>query len=119
MQIPVQVAFHGLPTSEAVEAACHEEAAKLERFCDRITSCRIVVAEPHRNHRKGNLYEVRLDITVPGSEIVVNREHHQPQEDVFMAIRDAFGTAKRQLEEYVQRLRHQVKNHASNDEVPG
>ncbi|MHC5022358.1 MAG: HPF/RaiA family ribosome-associated protein [Planctomycetota bacterium] len=113
MQKPVQVAFRGMKVSDAVEAACWEEAAKLERYFDRMTGCRVVIAEPHRQHRKGNLFEVRIDLTVPGGEIVVTREPpaHHADEDVFVALRDAFDTARRRLEDFARRRRGQVKAH--------
>jgi ribosomal subunit interface protein len=120
MQIPVQVTFRDMPVSDAVEAACWDEAAKLERYFERITSCRIVVAESHRRHQKGNLFEVRIVLNVPGRELVVNREPpaHHTDEDVYAAIREAFDTARRQLEEYVDRLRRHVRVGGGREEIP-
>jgi ribosomal subunit interface protein len=113
MQIPVQVTFRHMSVSEAVEAQCWKEAAKLERYFDRITACRVVIEQPHRHHRKGNLYQVRVDLTVPGSEIVVTREPpaHAADEDLQVALREAFDTTRRELEDYARRLRGQVKTH--------
>jgi ribosome-associated translation inhibitor RaiA len=74
MQVPLQITFHDIDPSEAIEARIQERAAKLEEFCDRITSCRVVVEAPHRRNHKGRLYSVRIDLTLPGAEIVVNRE---------------------------------------------
>jgi cold shock CspA family protein len=116
MQLPVQVTFRDMPVSDAVEAACWDEAAKLDRYFERITSCRIVVAASHRRHLKGNLFEVRIVLNVPGRELVVNREppEHHADEDINVAVREAFDTARRQLEDYARRQRGQVKQH----EVP-
>ncbi len=113
MQVPVQVTFRDMPVSDAVEAACWEEAAKLERYCDRITSCRIVIAESHHRHRKGNLFEVRIDMAVPGRLLTVHREppEHHADEDIGVAVREAFDRARRQLEDYVRQRRQQVKAH--------
>jgi ribosomal subunit interface protein len=114
MQVPVQVTFRDMPVSDAVEAACWDEAAKLERYFERITSCRIVVAASHRRHQKGNLFEIRIVLSVPGRELVVNREppaHHE-DEDVYVAIREAFDTTRRQLEDYVDRQRKQAQPEA-------
>ncbi len=113
MQIPVQVTFRHMSVPETVESQCWKEAEKLERYFDRITGCRVVIEQPHRHHRKGNLYQVRIDLTVPGSEIVVNREPpaHQADEDIQVAVREAFDTARRELEDYVRRMRGQVKPH--------
>jgi ribosome-associated translation inhibitor RaiA len=107
MQIPVQVTFRDLPVDDAIEAACLREAGKLERFYDRITSCRVVVAQPHRHHKKGNQYGIRVDLTVPGAEIVINREPpaHQRDEEWQVAVHDAFARARRRLEDHVDKQR--------------
>jgi cold shock CspA family protein len=114
MKIPVQIAFRGIPESDAVQAAIWKHAAELEHFYNRITSCRVVIDSPHRHQHKGTLYSVRIDLTVPGAEIVVNREHHldHAHEDVFVAIRDAFDAARRRLEDHVRVMRGQTKAHA-------
>lgn len=114
MQLPLQITFKNMDHSPAVEARIREKAAKLERFFDRINRCEVVVEAPHRHHRKGKLYQVSIDITVPpGHELVVNREHRKDHahEDVNVAIRDAFDAAARQLEDYARRLRGDVKEH--------
>ena len=81
MQTPVQVTFRDIPVDDLIEAECVRAAEKLERYYDRITSCRVVVAQPHRHHKKGNQYDIRIDITVPGAEIVINREPPQNHRD--------------------------------------
>ena len=85
-----------------------DKAKKLDEFFDRIMSCRVVVEAPHKHHHQGKQFNVRIDIGVPGSEIVVNRGH---AEDVYVALRDAFDAAKRQLEEYARKLHGNVKAH--------
>ncbi len=114
MKIPVQVTFRDMPISDAVEASCWKEAAKLERYYDRVIGCRIVVAHSDRGHHQGNLFEIRIDLTVPGRELVVRRQPppHEAHEDIKVAIRDAFDCARRQLQDYARRQRGQVKAHA-------
>lgn len=116
MQLPLEITFRGIPHSDAVETRIREKAAKLERFCDNIISCKVAVEAEHHNQQQGNLYHVRVDLNVPNKHIVVSREHHDRQayEDVYVALRDAFDAAKRQLEEHVRIQRGQVKNHDSN-----
>lgn len=113
MQLPLQISFRNMDPSEAVEARVREKAAKLERYIDRIMGCRVVVEAPNRRGRKGKLYHVRIDITVPGHEIVVNREApaNHAHEDVYVAVRDAFDAAARQLEDHSRRRRGAVKAH--------
>lgn len=113
MQIPLQVTFRGIPPSEAVEARIREKASKLERFHSHIMSCRVAVEAEHQHHHQGNQYHIRIDITTPGKEIVVSREHHdnKAHEDVYVAIRDAFDAATRQLEDHARKQRGEVKTH--------
>jgi cold shock CspA family protein len=113
MQTQPQVSFDDLPVDEAVRDAALDHVAHLERLTDRITGCHVVIAQPHRHHREGRLYSVRVDLVVPGGEIVVNRDHHldHAHEDVFVALRDAFDAARRRLEDHVRRLRGNEKVH--------
>jgi ribosomal subunit interface protein len=113
MQTPVEVTFRGVPRWERAETEIRERAAELERFFDRITSCRVAVEAPHLHRQKGQLYHVRIDLTVPGREIVVKRDPaaHQEHQDLYLAIRDAFRAARRQLQDYVRERRGLVKAH--------
>jgi cold shock CspA family protein len=114
MKLPIQISFHNLERIEAVENRILEEAARLDEFCDRIMSCRVVIDVPHRHHLVGNVYQVRIDIKVPGEEIAIVQEpaQHDPfYENVNVAIRDAFNSAARKLEEHVRLQRQDVKHH--------
>lgn len=113
MQIPLQISFRNMDPSPAVEDRVRKKAAKLERFHDRIVGCSVVIEAPHRHQHKGKLYTVRLDISVPGKDIVVGRAGpiDQAHEDVYVAIRDAFNAAVRQLEDHARRMRGDVKTH--------
>lgn len=105
--------FHSMPPSEAIETNIRKKASKLDSFYDRILSCRVVIEAPHRHHHKGKLYHVRIDMTVPGSELVVSREpsKHASHQDVYVAVRDAFNAARRKLQDYARRQRRAVKVH--------
>lgn len=108
MQIPVQITIRDIPSSEALETHIRDKSQKLEQFFDAIVSCRVVVEMPHKHRHQGKMFNVRIDLGVPGNEIVVNREQH---EDVYVALRDAFDAARRQLEDYVRRLHRETKAH--------
>lgn len=113
MRLPLQIVFHDLKPSAAIEARIREKAEKLDLYYDQIMQCRVVVEAPHRHHHKGKLYAVRISVTVPDEELVVSRspgEHHA-HEDVYVAIRDAFDGMRRQLEDYARRRRGKVKRH--------
>jgi len=120
MQIPVQITFRDMEPSAAIEERVRERAAKLERYFDRITSCRVIVEEPHLRQHKGKLFHVRVDITVPGNELVANRSSadNHAHEDVYVAIRDAFKAAERQLEEHAKKRQGRVKTHVRPEIEP-
>jgi cold shock CspA family protein len=113
MQTQPQVSFDDIPIDEAVRDAAFRHIDELGSTYDRITGCHVVVAQPHRHHREGRLYSVRVDLIVPGAEIVVNRNHpvDHAHEDVFVALRDSFNAARRQLEDHVRHLRGAEKPH--------
>lgn len=102
MQLPVQITFHGMKHSDALELAIQERAAKLEHFYPHLVSCRAVVEEGARRQRQGKEFVVRLDIKVSGAEVAVNHDH---AEDPFVAVREAFDAARRQLDEHARRVR--------------
>ena len=95
MQIPLQITLRNIRGSAAVEAAIRRRAAKLERYYRKIVSCRVVVEIPSRHKHQGKEFVVRLDIKVPGSEIVITHDHHV---DLYAALNDAFHAAQRRLE---------------------
>jgi len=115
MQLPLQVTFRHMETSEALLADIEEKAAKLDRFSDQIMACRVVVEAPHQHHHQGKLFHVSIDLTVPGGEIVASRsaDEHHAHEDVYVAVRDAFSAVKRQLEDHVRKQKQKVKLHAT------
>jgi len=113
MELPIQITFHGMGPSDAIEARIRQRAQELRQFYDRIVGCRVVVESGPHHHRKGGIHYLRIHLTVPGGEIVVNRDpsEHHAHEDVYVAIRDAFDAARRQLEDHVRRMRGDTKMH--------
>lgn len=116
MDVPLEIRFHNLPPSDAIEAIIRERAAKLEKVFERLTSCRVAVEAPHKQHRKGNIYSVTINLGVPGGELMVNRAPHKPRlryanPDLYKALRDAFDAAERQLKDYKAKLRGEIKIH--------
>jgi cold shock CspA family protein len=113
MQLPLQISFRQMERPPALEATIREKAARLDKFAEHIMSCRVVI-EPIGKHRKhGNQYEARLDITLPNGEVVTTREPSERKQykEITVAIRDAFDSAVRQLEDYVRLQRGAVKFH--------
>jgi ribosomal subunit interface protein len=113
MQTPLQIRFHNVDHSPAVEAKVREQAARLERYHGQIMGCQVTIEAPHRHHHQGNVFHVRIRITVPSGELAATRDPglDHGHEDVYVAIRDAFQAARRQLEDHARRQRGEVKHH--------
>ncbi len=102
MQQPLEIVFEDFEPSDAIRARLREEMDKLEQFNNRITSARVAIAKPHQHHQKGNSYQVRIHITIPGTkDVVVNQQpgDQHGHEDAYVTIRDAFRAARRQLKD--------------------
>jgi cold shock CspA family protein/ribosome-associated translation inhibitor RaiA len=117
--------------SETVEEWIRQEAAKLDTFYTHMMSCRVAVELPNRRHRAGCRYHIRIDLMVPGGELVVKREPslhsslqrthtnsvlkhleiHVPHRELRQAIDDAFKAMGRRLQDYARRQRGDIKVH--------
>jgi ribosomal subunit interface protein len=107
MQVPLEISTRWIDLAPPLEAELRKRADRLERHSDRITSCRIAVERPTGNHhQEGGPYRVRVDVTVPGSELVADKSG----EELYAAIRDAFDAADRQVEAWAARRRGDVKS---------
>lgn len=112
MDSPLEIAFHNLQSSPAIEAELRKRVNKLEHRFGRLTGCRVSVERLHNQHRTGNLFEVHITLSVPGygRDLVVSRPPQRAQErfanpDIHVSIRDAFDAAERQLEGFKGRVR--------------
>ena len=93
MQNKLQIVFRGIDKSDALEEAVHKKVEKLERQHDQITSCRVVLDAPHKHHHKGKLFQVTVNTGTSDGDVSVTGG----QEDIYVAIRDAFTATGRQL----------------------
>lgn len=129
MQITPTIAFRGLVPSEALEAEVLTRIDKLETFCPSIVGCRVLIELVQRRHERGNRYHVRIDLTVPGEDLVVTHqaslrattravgaqkttktsELYRERKHARVAVREAFETARRRLQDYLRRQRGAVK----------
>ena len=114
MRTPVQITWRHVEPSYPLAAKIYERAAKLDGIHDGLTACHVIVEAPHRQHHHGTPFHVRVELSLPGTTLVVNREpaQHDAHADPFVAIRDAFDAARRQLDEYVRRQRGDTKTRA-------
>ena len=115
MQFALHLTPKDLPLPKAIEQRIQDKVAKLAAVYHRIQECRIVLEGPVHHHKKGGPYKARIDLSVPGAELVVNR--HEAA-DLRVAIRDAFEAARRRLEDYVQCQRGEVKTHRVSPPEP-
>jgi cold shock CspA family protein len=134
MTLPIQITFRNTEPSEKIEALVRKLAAKLDRFYSPIMSCRVVIEAPEQRRRYGGLHHIRIDLGVPGGELVIKNEPSlistisekeektakhlevdKPHKHAEVAIRDAFRLARRQLQEYARRQRGAVKIHEAQE----
>lgn len=106
--LPVQITVRDMPHSSALEKLINEHAQKLLHFCQSINHCQVVVEMPQKHKTQGNFFLVAVTLKVPGKELVVNKKKN---EDVYIAVRDAFHAMERQVEKYVEIKRGDVKRH--------
>lgn len=108
MDVPLEVRFHDLDSSEAAETLIRQRVARLEKLYPRLITCRVTIAKPHRAQRPGTGFDVRIDLSVPGSELVVsNASQHATQNyrdpGLPEVIDEAFDAAERQLLQYKEK----------------
>ena len=128
MQLTPTITFRGIEPSAALEAEIRTRIDKLETYYHSIMGCRVLL-ELAQRHEAGNPYHVRIDLTVPGEEIVVAHEAslHATDQDIHLAkatkqdeadperkhalvaVRQAFDIARRRLQDYARRQRGTVK----------
>ena len=113
MKAPLRIDSRNVVLPPSISKRINRRAAKLERVFDRITSCRVTIDSPSGSPRKGGQFNVRLELAVPGNQIVINRHH---AENLAVAIRESFDAAQRKLEAYSRKRRYDVKRHAEPPE---
>jgi ribosomal subunit interface protein len=111
----LQITFRNMDSSAALEARIQQLVQKLQRFSNQIIKCQVVVEAPHhQHHEQGALFDFQVNIAVPGKEIVIGHTHSQnpAHTNAYVALRDAFRAARRQLQEYERIRRREVKSHS-------
>lgn len=113
MQIPLQITFRHMEKSEAVEANIQKHIDKLEQYNHNIMGCHVIVDVPDQHRHKGGVFSIHIHLTIPGEEIVVSskQDDAHAHEDIYVALRDAFKAAQRQLEARVEKMKRKVKVH--------
>ena len=120
MQKPTTIIFRHMDSSEAVEEIIRKRVSKLENFYSHIIHCTVSIEAPRNHARHGFPFEVRIEVTVPGKNIVVKSksEMHHANVDAYAAIRRTFDAAERRVEDYARVQRHDVKRHTRDSGAP-
>jgi ribosome-associated translation inhibitor RaiA len=131
MMLSLQITFRNMKPSAEIEEWILAEAEKLETFYHRIVNCRVAIEVPHRHQKKGKPLHIRIDVNLPGKEIVIRREpaaihltamnreaasssaalNNQRHTDLELIIHDAFKAAGRRIQDFARRRRGEVKKH--------
>jgi Sigma 54 modulation protein / S30EA ribosomal protein len=107
MQIAPRTTFRGFRPSTAVRNDIRERIDRLGAVYPSLIRCRTIMELVHR-HVRGNHFHVRIELSVPGETIVIahearlraagRREADPGHKDPHVAVRDAFGLARRRLQ---------------------
>lgn len=114
MQVPLKLQFKDVDQTPDLERRIRSKVDRLERHCDYLISCRVLVERPHRHEQSGNPYRVRIEASVPpGHDIVVAKDpgDNDLSDSLVTVINNAFTAAERQIKELVERQRREVKTH--------
>jgi ribosomal subunit interface protein len=101
MQVPLQITFRNIERSDALDMRIRADASRLERFHPRITRCRVTIEEVQRHHQQPRQFAVSIEVRVPGRDLAANKD----DDDVYVAVRDAFLAVRRQLEDLAREMR--------------
>ena len=104
--VACQISFVGMDAVEAARVEVRAWLLRLGALTSQMTGGHVLI-EGVDEHRKLRVYRVRMDLSMPdGAVVVVSHEHpsNASHEDLYVAIRNGFRAARRQLEEYVKTL---------------
>ena len=115
MDMPLEIAWHNVERSEQLDTRIRQRVDKFHRYFKHINSVHVTVDVPHRSQHHAKAFHIRIETRVPGQELVVS---HDPGDqgqhfDPYIAVRDAFDAMDRQLEQFSQKIRGDVKTLSS------
>ncbi|MDG5814583.1 HPF/RaiA family ribosome-associated protein [Chitinispirillales bacterium ANBcel5] len=114
MQVPAEISYRDVEKTEAIDTLVRQKIDKLDRICDHITSCRVMIEKSQKHQRSGQPYKVRVDLKIPpGHELAISRDpvKGSMHQDLSSEIRWAFDAAERRLKELMEKQRRDVKKH--------
>lgn len=110
-RIPVEIAYENVEPSPTWEEHVLRGIRRLEHVGPEVMSARVTLARGNARRRTGDLFDVHVQLTVPGPDIVVSRSSswHHESEELSTAIHEAFEKARRTLVERHAVRRGEVK----------
>ncbi len=118
MKLPLETTFRGIQKTPDLQSLIESKAKRLQRYCESIISCRVVVENPHKHQQTGQPFRVRLDIKLPpGHEVVVNRLSTEGDihNELQAVLRDAFDAAVRKIKRTHEKQRGKIKRHPAQE----
>ncbi len=118
MQLPLEITYRGVEKTDEIDSFVRDKASRLDKFCDHISRCDVIIEHPNHAQHSGSPYHVRIDVTVPpGHELIVNEKpvKHEMHEPLTKVVNEAFKSMERQLKDLVDRQHQKVKTHAGDD----
>ena len=120
MQVPLEITYRGVAKTDEIDAFVRDKAARLDKFCDHISRCDVIIEQPNHAQHSGNPFHVRIDLTVPPHhELVVSEKpvEHEMHEPLTKVINAAFKSMERQLKDLSDRQQDRVKTHEGNGKL--
>ena len=104
MEYPLNVAFRHIPRSAQIVTFVNKKAYRLNCFSDRITNCQVVIDSHHDPGKNGNLFRVRIVLSLPDCKIIVGNDPGQRHlyKSLSYAIIDTFDSAFNLVWTYLQ-----------------
>jgi len=118
MRIPLEISFQGLSRSESLEQLIRKDAAKLERVCDDLISCRIGIKLNQKSRNTANPFRIRIEMRFPPNNNLVvthNSGIKEAADDLPTAVKNAFKTAQRRLKRLVEKQQAEMKSPPQQD----
>ena len=127
MQVPLELAFHNIESSQWAEEEIRARVGELEDLYGRLNSCRVRVDQRADNANGTIPPVVRIELGIPGyKELVVSHEPEHLQRkfqrpDLHNAIHEAFRIAERQLRDLKEQRERRTKepHHDSENQSLG
>ena len=120
MQVPLEITYRGVAKTDEIDAFVRDKAARLDKFCDHISRCDVIIEQPNHAQHSGNPFHVRIDLTVPPHhELVVNEKpgQHEMHEPLTKVVNEAFKAMERQLKDLSDRQQSRVKTHEGTSKL--